>query len=499
MPAPRSNVGSINRIGRALMDYYLTETPVSRALPQSGLPVSELVYGLDTALPEQLLVGRGNVLCLTGWCFHKEQVVTRLEAILAGVAQVAAAYWERPGAKARGQGLPGSFWALLPVPEQRTETTVEVRLRAHLRGGTRIEVALGQLRLRPQPAAARVEIEPPFPTLGPLVAVCLATYDPPLELLRRQIQSIIAQSYRNWVCVISDDASRPELLAEIRRLTQSDPRFVFCPASHHLGFYHNFERCLALAPAAAEFIALADQDDYWQPDKLRTLLEHADAATTLVYSDMRVVDAAGAVLADTYWTTRRNNYTSLTSLLLANTVTGAASLFPRCMLDYALPFPPQIGNLYHDHWLACAALARGEIKYVPRALYDYTQHAGNVLGHQATMRLDLPRLIYYSLKNLATAAGRQDARDVYFQVVLKIEAIARTLLLRGGRQLAWRRRGALSLMAQLQYSPLACLWLALRGLRDWRRISVTIGAEYEVLMGIGWKYYLALKGRFGSS
>ncbi len=38
-----------------------------------------------------------------------------------------------------------------------------------------------------------------------------------------------------------------------------------------LGFLRNFERAIALAPAAAELIALADQDDRWDRDKLDVL------------------------------------------------------------------------------------------------------------------------------------------------------------------------------------------------------------------------------------
>jgi glycosyltransferase involved in cell wall biosynthesis len=468
---------------------------VSRIILQSTLPASELNYGLDKALPDQLIVGRGNVLYLTGWCFHKEQSISQLEVSIYGITQ-AVATWSLPRSEAESHGQRSGFWALLTVPEQKVEMTVEVELQAHLRDGRRVRVSLGQLRLCLQSEAARIEVEAPYPTEGPLVAICMATYDPPLELLQRQMQSIVAQNYHNWICVISDDASRPELLAEIARLAQSDARFVLCPAPHRLGFYHNFERCLTLAPAAAEFIALADQDDYWYPDKLWTLLAHADAASTLVYSDMRIVNAEGAVLADTYWVTRRNNYTNLTSLLLANTVTGAASLFPRRLLDYALPFPPQVGNLYHDHWLACVARTTGRLKYVQRALYDYTQHAGNVLGHQAAVRMDLPHLIYYSMKNLTTTAGRWEAQEVYDKVVLKIELMARVLLLRSGPQMRWRRRWALRWLARLERSPLACLWLALRGLRDWRRVSVTIGAEYQVLMGIAWKHYWLWKERW---
>jgi len=46
------------------------------------------------------------------------------------------------------------------------------------------------------------------------------------------------------------------------------------------------------------------------------------------------------VLAGTYWGARRNNHSDLRSLLVANAVTGAASLFRRSLLDVALPFPP---------------------------------------------------------------------------------------------------------------------------------------------------------------
>ena len=45
---------------------------------------------------------------------------------------------------------------------------------------------------------------------------------------------------------------------------------------------------------------MADQDDAWHPDKLETLLAALGDAQ-LVYSDARIVDRGGAVLADTYW------------------------------------------------------------------------------------------------------------------------------------------------------------------------------------------------------
>ena len=71
----------------------------------------------------------------------------------------------------------------------------------------------------------------------------------------------------------------------------------------------------------------------------------------LVYSDARIVSPDGELVRPSYWTERRNNYTNFGSLLLANSVTGAASMFRRELLDDALPFPPRSPRAFHDHWL----------------------------------------------------------------------------------------------------------------------------------------------------
>ena len=55
--------------------------------------------------------------------------------------------------------------------------------------------------------------------------------------------------------------------------------------------------------------------------------------------------------------------TACLSLLMANSVTGAASLFRRDLLDYALPFPPRQFTHFHDHWLGlCAGPGRHRLR-----------------------------------------------------------------------------------------------------------------------------------------
>ena len=260
----------------------------------------------------------------------------------------------------------------------------------------------------------------------------MATFDPDPALLERQLASIREQTHEGWVCLISDDRSPPERFERLQALTAGDPRFTLSRSEERLGFYLNFERALRMVPAEAAFVALADQDDRWYPEKLAALLAGCGDAQ-LVYSDMRIVAEDGRVISDTFWRGRRNNHTNLASLLLSNTVTGAASLFRRELLDLALPFPPQIGDAFHDQWIASVALATGRIAYVDRPLYDYVQHAGAARGHDAAMRSWSPR----RTAELARPAGqpapdRRPRRRSYEINVRRIALAARTIEARAG-------------------------------------------------------------------
>src|SRR5436305_7664995 len=149
----------------------------------------------------------------------------------------------------------------------------------------------------------------------------MATYEPPLDLFKRQVESIRAQSHEDWVCYISDDCSSPQAFAGLQRVVDDDPRFIVSRSSSRIGFYRNFERALRMVPPRTPFVALADQDDRWHQDKLSTLIGTIDDAQ-LIYSDARIVSRDGTVISNTYWSTRRNNHSDMTALLVANAVSG---------------------------------------------------------------------------------------------------------------------------------------------------------------------------------
>ena len=444
----------------------------------------QLCWKINTDLSQPFVVGRGNLLYLSGRCFHTVKRIKRLSVMVDGVSHPvfnhSLAEPEAAGARSQlsdhtGNSLIGGFWATVPFEKVDAPREAKLSLRATLEDGRVDEAQIGTLKLLPsEPLEQSIELMPgkADSPASPRVIICMATYNPPLDLFVRQIESIIKQKHDNWACIISDDCSEAQTFEEMRRIAAQDSRFSVYRNPERLGFYRNFERCLKLVPAgAADFIAFSDQDDEWYEDKLASCLKEFDEDDVqMVYSDMDIVTREGKVLSHTFWTTRRNNYTNLETLLLANTVAGASVVFRSGLLDDLLPFPQmRDADLFHDHWVACVALTRGRIGYVDRPLYGYRQHANNVIGHVA---VPVTRL-WPEFKGLAytwslLARGENDPSqnlshlcNTYRALPVRISFIAAVLSLRL-KDAPAKKRAVLKKFARFEYSLAALTRQALK-------------------------------------
>ena len=405
---------------------------------------AHFAHGLDVPLPNELYLGRGTVLPLRGWCYSQDALLRSLDVLVGDVTTPVPNHsWGRtdvfmeqcPAFDHSGNSLLSGFECALPFPDAMAGREMEVTLRATLDNGQVVERPLGRIQLRAGHDAKPTAVN--WPGQGPRVAVCMATYNSPVELFQAQVASLQAQTHTNWVCIVTDDNTPNEQWDRVRLAVKGDERFVLFQSRARLNFYDNFQNALNRVPADADFVALCDQDDVWRADKIETLLAAFQDGQQLVFSDARVVDGDGAVLSETFWDTRRNNYTDLPALMVANTVTGAASLFRASLLADVLPFPRQVGPAFHDHWIALVALVKGGIGYVDRPLYDYVQHKTGVIGHnyyQGTGTLSAIATLVRATRRpreVTTVAAQllKQAADDYAFVAQKV-VLARTLLLR---------------------------------------------------------------------
>lgn len=452
-----------------------------------------LVVNLERELPPCLPVGSATAVYCIGTCYDTRQRIEQLEILAGGAGHRVAAFgMPRPDLAANGcsehsaPGLNSGFWGTVPITGRATPGEIVLELRARLRNGAAVSAELGRIAVTPRTPAVDTAAQPANPERA-TIAVCMATFEPDMTLLKAQIESLRLQRDDGWICLISDDNSSPKRIELIRELIAGDQRFAISRSEQRLGFYRNFERALDMVPLSIPLVALCDQDDRWHPDKLAVLRAQLDDAI-LVYSDLRLVDADGSVYRETLWKGRSNNHKSLTSVLVANTITGAATLFRRELLQLALPFPDTPGFQFHDTWLAVIALAAGRIAYVDRPLYDYVQHPGAVFGdvtHGARPAAARPlRALVGWLRSSGHISGW---RAAYFYGYLAREAQAQVALARCGSRLEDSKRRELTRFVACDHSLLALIWLALRPARAVLGHTETLGSELALAQGVAWK------------
>ncbi len=415
-------------------------------------------------------MGRGTAFPIAGYCYHPSRRTRRLE-VAVGNRHQPVDHLRMPrgdvftesanGDGENGHAFRSGFVGLASIAQLERVEDAPVSLVLTFEDGGEAKAQVGSVLLRPD--LVPPEVPPPSFADGArhAVAICLATYNPPPALLRRQLDSIRQQSHSNWVCVISDDASDADSFANLEREVEGDRRFVLARSESRLGFYGNFERALSMAPQSADYVTLCDQDDYWHPNKLeRLILEMGDAQ--LIYSDARVVDPAGKLIHSSYWTARRNNHTNFGSLVLANSVTGAAALFRRELLDDVLPFPVKLADAFHDHWLAIVALARGRIAYLEEPLYDYVQHTGAVIGHATANKRPRP-IRQHLLDRLRHPGG--GSRIVYYYNWYQQLLFAQVLRLRCWERMDRAKRRVVRRILQADSGVTGLFWLLGRRVR----------------------------------
>ncbi|MGR4872139.1 glycosyltransferase family 2 protein [Variovorax sp. LARHSF232] len=257
---------------------------------------------------------------------------------------------------------------------------------------------------------------------GPLLSVALCTYNG-ARFIEEQVRSICAQTLTPDEIVLSDDASRDDCVTLARhahaacaaQLTQGDARPRLRVLQNHvaLGVTRNFEQ--AARACEGEFIALCDQDDIWDPEKLERLVAalRGGRQPSLVHADARLVDSQGRPLGSTLFGSLGVSQTELELvhggqafdvLLRRNLVTGATTVLRRSLLEHALPFPPE---WLHDEWLGLIAAALGGLDIVEWCSIDYRQHGTNQVGAQ---RMGLIERVRKALAPRGDDARRRSAK-----------------------------------------------------------------------------------------
>lgn len=106
------------------------------------------------------------------------------------------------------------------------------------------------------------------------------------------INSILAQTYRNWELLVLDDGSKDNTLRIIEEFSQKDSRIKALPNGKNMGVSATRNRGIELA--SGEWIAFLDSDDMWKPEKLEKQFEIVEKeAAEFIFTGSSYINEVG--------------------------------------------------------------------------------------------------------------------------------------------------------------------------------------------------------------
>ena len=222
------------------------------------------------------------------------------------------------------------------------------------------------------------------------ISVIIAAYHGE-AFIADQLNSLFCQTLVPDEILIGDDSGDTKTIEEINRIRNhfsGDLRIIRNPV--RLGIIQNY-RNLALE-ATGDVIFFSDQDDYWKPEKIATMVKalekHPEKMVVVCNSEVtnEKLESRQELLLD-----RTPAFYDFVSRLEQGTWESFQDIFMQKfnfsghnmamrkeILDLFAEIPDDY--LYHDIWLAQIASLAGKLLYVDEALTLYRQHGNNASG-----------------------------------------------------------------------------------------------------------------------
>lgn len=209
--------------------------------------------------------------------------------------------------------------------------------------------------------------------IEPLVSVYITNYNYE-KFIRQSIESVLAQSLKDWELIIIDDGSTDrsrEIIEEFRDLERVT---IIYQQNKGLNITNN----VAMRVAQGKYLMRLDADDYLLPTALEKMVAplEADPTLGLVFPDYYYVDAEGNITGEE----RRHNFEKEVSLY-DQPAHGACTIirlsFLKKLGGYNESFTCQDG---YDLWLKF--IIHYSVKNVNEPLFHYRRHGANLTTNE---------------------------------------------------------------------------------------------------------------------
>ena len=207
--------------------------------------------------------------------------------------------------------------------------------------------------------------------------------------MRTQLDSILAQTQTVDEIIVCDDASSDNTKEILEEYKKSYPDLFFIHYNNqNIGPTKNIEK--AIQNCIGELILLADQDDYWETNKVETIVKWFEQNPTMngVFTNGSLMNSNGEidnkyglwdVMSFPYNKVNNSQDLKLYINTVENSVTGATLAIRNNLPFLKQPFPV-IKHLVHDRWLAINLAENNSLGILNEKLIRYRIHSEQAIG-----------------------------------------------------------------------------------------------------------------------
>jgi teichuronic acid biosynthesis glycosyltransferase TuaG len=187
-----------------------------------------------------------------------------------------------------------------------------------------------------------------------LVSIIVPAYKAALYI-GRTIESVLAQTYRDWEMLIADDCSPDNTREVVGEWAARDARIKLIAREKNGG--PAAARNSALENAQGRWIAFLDSDDIWLPAKLERSIAHAQAnRAALLFTAYRRISQDESRVGDLIHVPRTLTYKQL----LGNTAIATSTV----LIDRSIAGDVRMERVFYDDFVCwLSILKRGHVAH----------------------------------------------------------------------------------------------------------------------------------------
>lgn len=263
-----------------------------------------------------------------------------------------------------------------------------------------------------------------------LISVVITSYMRKVDEIKKAVQSVIKQTYKNLEIIIVDDSPNCyEFRDEVKKfcISLDDSRIVYIQHERNMGACA--ARNTGIGYSHGKYISFLDDDDEYLESRIEKMVGiiRNSSKVVLVYCNANIIDGENLKLLGSAFDGNKQYRGNILDKIMGGNFIGSTSIglvsseAMRCINGFD---PLLVASQDWDVWIRLSEI--GLVDYIDEPLVNYYIHSGVRISNNIDRRIE--GLKYLNQKNLGYLSTHSDALVQRLRFELRLNALAGNIM-----------------------------------------------------------------------